>query len=137
MDELIDLLKKLINENGDEIQTKTLNDLTKLLNTIAANKNGSSTAIETSLYLVVEFFKKTFFTLFPAIQITYDGIQTIKKIGDVVGQSLAENKIIQNKVFKQTEEKFSNSIQYSENGAIGHKNIIPTKVLEHYIDKSI
>lgn len=135
IDELISLLEKLIKENGDELQTKTLNDLTKLLKTIIQNKKGSSTAIESSLFLVYEFFKNTFFTLFPAVQITADGINTVKKIGNLIHDALVENKKIQQKVISKTQKNFSNSITYSANGIISDTEIIPPKVLEHYLDE--
>ena len=137
LDELIALLKKLIEENGEELQNKTLQDLSKIVITLNKNKNASSSAIESTLILIFQFFKNSFFTLFPAVQISVDGVNTIRKIAEIITKAFSENKKIQENVLNETQENLSNKITYNSNGTIDTNSMIPQNILEHYIDNDV
>lgn len=128
LDELISLIEKLINECGDEIQTKTLNDLNQLLSTVKLNKKGSFGAIQSSLFLVWDFFKTSFFILYPQLKIANEAIQTVLKIEKLLKSAHKENEKIGEQVVKQSTSTFKSSFTYSQTGLLEDNSMIPEDV---------
>lgn len=135
IDELIGLLKKIIDENGDELQAKTLKDLTNLLDTVIKNKDGSASAVESCFWLVLDFIKNSLFTFFPAAQISADGYETVKKIIDVCKKANDESEKVRTQIAERTNEQFNYGAQYNQLAQIDYKTIIPDEVMMFFIEK--
>lgn len=132
--ELVVLLKKLIEECGDELQTKTLEDLKKLLLTVERNRNGSSDAVRSTLFILWNFLRESVFDLFPAIKISNSAVKTIREIGEVIKSAKDVNQDIEDRVRQCCNDSFKYKVNYCSNKIIEHKSILPSEVDEHYLD---
>ena len=128
LDELISLLEKLINECGDDIQAKTLHDLNQLIASVKLNRNGSYGAIQSTLLLIWEFFKTSFFILHPYVAIAKSAFDTIFEIEKTLKSAHHENEKIGKQVADKSIKLLKHDFIYSKNGLLENKSMIPEQV---------
>lgn len=108
LDEILKCLKDILEYGEDNhISKKLYDDLIFLLKTVEKSKHSSKTSVESTLWLVWDFFKSVFFFVNPHLQSIENIIESVEKIGNHVINAKEELAKIDLKVQSDISSKFS------------------------------